>query len=115
MTTSPMLVVSNTSPILNLAIVGQLALLRDQFGEIRVPVAVYEELIVDEDLPGCRAVREALDAGWIRVMEVEDQALARVLQRELDRGEAEAIALAVQVAADCILLESKTVAAWRSL
>jgi predicted nucleic acid-binding protein len=32
-----MLVVSNTSPVLNLAIIGQLALLREQFGEIWIP------------------------------------------------------------------------------
>ncbi|MCR4408484.1 MAG: DUF3368 domain-containing protein [Anaerolineae bacterium] len=100
-------VVSNTSPVLNLAIIGQLSLLREQFGEIRIPTAVLRELRVEENLPGSRAVEEALEAGWLRVEEVRDQALFQVLQRDLDRGEAEAIALAVQVKAERVLLDER--------
>jgi hypothetical protein len=37
-------IVSNTSPILNLAIVDQLDLLRQQFGQIQIPPAVLDEL-----------------------------------------------------------------------
>jgi len=100
-------VVSNTSPLLNLAIIGRLSLLREQFGEIWIPAAVLEELRVEEDLPGSQSVREAMEAGWLRVEEVKDQALAQVLQRDLDRGEAEAIALAVQVEAEWTLLDER--------
>lgn len=100
-------VVSNTSPVLNLAIVGRLSLLREQFGEVWIPAAVLEELRVEEDLPGCRAVRGALEAGCLRVEEVKDQALAQVLQRDLDRGEAEAIALAVELKAERTLLDER--------
>lgn len=53
-------VVSNTSPIMNLAIIGELSLLRDQFGEVLIPGAVFEELRVEEDLPGSQNVRDAL-------------------------------------------------------
>ncbi|MCC5623659.1 hypothetical protein [Nostoc sp. CHAB 5715] len=45
-------VVSNPSPILNLAIVNQLILLHQQFGEILIPSAVLDELKVSEDRPG---------------------------------------------------------------
>ncbi len=100
-------VVSNTSPVLNLAIIGQLSLLREQFGEIWIPAAVLEELHVEEDLAGSQAVGEALEAGWLRVEEVKDQALVQVLQRDLDRGEAEAIALAMQVKAKQVLLDER--------
>lgn len=55
--------VSNTSPVLNLAIVGRLSLLRKQFREIMIPPAVLEELRVGEDLPGSQNVREAIDGG----------------------------------------------------
>jgi predicted nucleic acid-binding protein len=34
--------VSDTSPLLNLAIIGQLSLLHDQFGEIWIPAAVMD-------------------------------------------------------------------------
>ncbi len=100
-------VVSNTSPVLNLAIIGQLSLLREQFGEIWIPAAVQEELRVEEDLPGSQAVRQALQAGWLRVEKVKDQVLVQVLQRDLDRGEAEAIVLAVRVKARQVLLDER--------
>ena len=99
--------ISNTSPILNLAIVGQLSLLREQFGEVRIPTAVLGELRVEENLPGSRSVEEALEAGWLQVEEVQDQALSQVLQRDLDRGEAEAIVLALQVKAERVLLDER--------
>jgi len=99
--------VSNTSPILNLAIVGRLSLLRQQFGEIRIPPAVLEELRVGEDLPGSQSVREAIEKGWLWVEEVKDRTFVQVLQRDLDKGEAEAIALALQVKAEWTLLDER--------
>lgn len=40
--------VSDTSPILGLAIIGHLNLLQEQFGEIYIPQAVLAELKVNE-------------------------------------------------------------------
>lgn len=100
-------VVSNTSPVLNLAIIGRLALLPEQFGEVWVPPAVLEEMRMKEELPGSSTVREAREAGWLRVKEVKDQPLVQVLRHDLDQGEAEAIALALQVKADWILLDQR--------
>ena len=99
--------VSDTSPVLNLAIINRLDLLREQFGEIWLPPTVIEELRLEEELPGSRAVRGAREAGWLRVGEVKDQPLLQVLQRDLDRGEAEAIALALQMKAEWILLDER--------
>jgi predicted nucleic acid-binding protein len=92
---------------LNLAIIGQLALLREQFGEIWIPPAVLEELRPEEDLPGSSEVREAREAGWLQVKEVKDQPLVQVLRRDLDQGEAETIALALQVEAEWTLLDER--------
>jgi len=100
-------VVSNTSPLLNLAIVGRFSLLRDQFGEIWIPPGVFEELRVKEDLPGTQSMREAIKTGWLRVEKVREIPVMQVLQRHLDKGEAEAIALALQVKADWILLDER--------
>ena len=102
-----MLVISNTSPILNLAIIGRLDLLRRQFGEILIPQAVFEELRTDENLPGSQSMREAVRKGWIRVQTVIGQPLVQVLRRELDKGEAEAIALASELQAERILLDER--------
>jgi len=54
-------VVSNTSPLLNLAIVDHLSLMYEQFGEILIPQAVFEELQVEEGLPGSQTIREAIN------------------------------------------------------
>ena len=90
-----MLVVSNTSPILNLAIIDRLSLIREQFTTVIIPKGVLEELRVGENLPGSKKILEALDAKWLQVEEVQDSAMLRILKRELDSGEAEAITLAL--------------------
>lgn len=100
-------VVSNTSPILNLAIVGQLNLLHHQFGEILIPSAVLHELKIGEQRPGSQAMSEAISAGWIQVREMSDQPLTQLLKQTLDKGEAEAIALAIELKADWILLDER--------
>ena len=100
-----MLVVSNTSPILNLAMIGYLDLLRQQFGDVIIPPAVFSELRPGEDLPGSLAIRQAIDSGWLRMMPVEKSSLYQSVSREIDHGEAEAIA--VQLHADLILLDER--------
>jgi len=100
-------VVSNTSPILNLAIVDKLFLLRKQFGEILIPAGVFEELRMNEDLPGSCIIREAFMSKWIKVHKVNNFPLIHILRRELDKGESEAIALALEIQAERILLDER--------
>ena len=99
-----MLVVSDTSPVLNRAIIGHLHLLRQQFGKVWVPQAVIDELRIKQDLPGSAAVREAWQAGWLGSERVRDRVRVAILQRDLDPGESEASALALQKRADWLLL-----------
>lgn len=99
--------VGNTSAVMNLAIIGHLALLREQFGEVLVPRAVVEELRLDEDLPGNAEIRNAIRDGWLQPRDTQQQALVTSLRRDLDRGEAEAIALAADVNADWVLLDER--------
>ena len=40
-------VVSNASPLIHLAKIGQLNLLHDFFGDIAIPRAVYQECIIE--------------------------------------------------------------------
>ena len=42
-----LVVVSNSSPIMNLAIIGQLHLIQELFGEIIIPKEVWAELIIE--------------------------------------------------------------------
>ena len=72
-----------------------------------VPQAVKAELRVEENLPGCSEIRAAFNEGWIVIRDVIDKEKVKILGRELDRGEAEAIALALQEKADVILLDER--------
>ena len=63
-----MRVVSNTSPLSNLAIIGQLGLVREQLGNLLIPPAVHAELLRNPHPKACSALQGALQEGWIRVM-----------------------------------------------
>ncbi|PSB28727.1 DUF3368 domain-containing protein [Stenomitos frigidus] len=100
-----MIVVSDTSPISNLAAIGQLILLQQLYGEVIIPTAVYQELLNSgsED-PAVLAV-QTLD--WIQVRSVTNAGLLQPLQASLDAGEAEAIALALELNANRLLMDER--------
>lgn len=100
-------VISNTSPLLNLAIIDHLFLLPQQFGQIYIPPAVFTELKINQDLPGSRALEAAINQGWLISQAVENTLLVNLLRRDLHQGESEAIALAVERSANKILLDEK--------
>lgn len=98
-------IVSNTSPILNLSIIGNLDLLHKQFGNVSIPPAVLDELKIDSKLPGVDQIQKALDQGWLEVVEFKNGDVSQILARELDQGEAEAIALALDTDSPIILMD----------
>ncbi|MDV2997468.1 MAG: hypothetical protein N4J56_007173 [Chroococcidiopsis sp. SAG 2025] len=75
-----------------------------QFEMVQIPPAVLSELKVQEDRPGSKEIQAALKAGWIQVQAVNSLSSRKLLQQTLDRGEAEAIALAMELQADWTLL-----------
>ena len=102
-----MLVASNTSPISNLAIIGRLSLLQLQFQEVRIPVAVRAELDQLSHADALKSVQQAFSEGWITTRAVQGTKVAQLLQATLDPGEAEAIALALELSADLVLLDER--------
>jgi predicted nucleic acid-binding protein len=92
---------------MNLAAVGMLDLLRQQFGEVIVPTAVIAELKLDTDYPGTGEIRSAMMSGWLHQINLENDRVAMALKRELDDGEAEAIALALQMQIESILMDER--------
>ena len=99
--------VRNTSPLLNLAIIGRLEQVRSQFGRVSVPPAVVEEFHLGENRPGSAPLRRAVEEEWIVTEVPSDDALIRTLRQDLDEGESEAIALAVEQKADRVLLDER--------
>jgi len=99
------IVVSNTSPLSNLVAIGELDLLCMLYDRVYVPQAVLNELAAGVRVRPEHAQVER--AQWIVPMAVRDDALVRVLRVELHPGEAEAIALALELGADLVLLDEK--------
>lgn len=98
-----MTVVSNTSPIINLASIGKLELLKQLYGKITIPSAVFKE-ITDYQQPGSTEVK---NYDWIIKQDIKNTPLAVALQNNLDKGESEAITLAVDLNADLLLIDEK--------
>ena len=100
-----MIIVSNTSPITNLAAVHQLNLLQQLYGKIIIPEAVNLELTgVVPPVPGTVEVQTF---EWIETRRVANRNLVTQLQQELDDGEAEAIALAIELNANRLLIDER--------
>ncbi|HLH61566.1 MAG TPA: DUF3368 domain-containing protein [Ktedonobacteraceae bacterium] len=100
-----MIIVSNTSPIINLAAVGQLQLLQSLYETIIIPHAVYYEIAVRGY--GQAGATEIQTYHWFERHQVQDVALVKRLMQQLDAGEAEAIALAIEKRADLLLLDEQ--------
>ncbi|OGQ23118.1 MAG: hypothetical protein A2138_04095 [Deltaproteobacteria bacterium RBG_16_71_12] len=92
-------VVSDATPLIALSSVGQLQLLEKLFGRVLVPLAVWQEVVL-EGGPGAPGAREVAQASWLE--RTQAPALEPSLAK-LGRGEAEAIALA-RTLPDALLL-----------
>jgi len=101
-----MIVVSNTTPLIGLAVIGRFDLLHRIFGRIHIPEAVYAEAVIAGREEG-GAKREVSSAEWIEVVTVKDRLAVEVLLDELDLGEAETIVLARELHADWVLMDEK--------
>ncbi len=99
--------VSDTSPISNLAWIGHLNILRDQFREVWIPKAVESELQSIPEPAVRLEVDAALRTGWLRVRGASDAGLVSLLNADLHPGEAEAIALAVEMKPDRLLTDER--------
>ena len=95
-----MIVVSNTTPIISLASVKRIEILKHLFGEIFVPQAVYEEIKAKEGYG-----YKDIDLDFIQVKKVKGELYKDLLLNQLDLGEAETILLAKELNADHVIID----------
>lgn len=100
-----MIVVSNTSPLSNLATIGRLELLKQLYGKVLIPSAVYREILDSGETDPATLAIQTLD--WIECQSITNQSLLQKLQINLDPGEAEAITLAVELKADRLIIDER--------
>ena len=100
-----MIVVADASPLIALARVGRLELLREMFGSLLLPEAVWREVVAAGlDRPG---VSELGQATWVERRVVVDIGLVSLLRQNLGAGESEAIVLAREVDATLVLIDER--------
>ncbi len=97
-------VIADSTCLIGLSKIGRLDILRHLFGHIIVPSAVYHEVVIRGT--GRTGAKEVENALWIETREVKNKLAVNTLKLlMLGAGEAEAIALAVEDAADFIVLD----------
>ena len=89
----PRIVVTNTTPIIALSLIDKLDLLGHLYGSILVPPAVSQEIKTGGHTA---SISTLVDASYLKITKLSDPQSADLLS-DLDRGEAEAIALSLEM------------------
>jgi uncharacterized protein len=100
-------IVADTGPLIALALVDLLPVLRELFDEVYVPEAVLQEATADMSRPGAAVIDGAFKSGLITSRAVCINSPYQELIELLDQGEAEALALADELNAIALVDERK--------
>ena len=101
------IVVSNSSPLIYLAKLNRLSLLRSLFGEVSIPSEVYSEVVRKGKQHGfleVKCVERAIEEGWLKVREAKRERKLLMFD-ELDLGEVEVLSMAIQLKASLVLID----------
>ena len=96
-------VVVNTTPLIALSHVGLLSILKELYGEIIIPDAVYRELSVKAESVCKKTVDRSLD--WIRVENIQNEMAKAMYKTQLHEGEVEVMILSKEIAADVVIID----------
>ncbi len=100
-----MIIVSDTSPVSNLILIQRLNILQKLFAEIIIPTAVDAEIRALKQFG--KDLSEYETAKWIKVTAPTNLQKVQTLQINLDEGEAQAIALALEINCDLLLMDER--------
>jgi predicted nucleic acid-binding protein len=100
-----MIVVADTAPINYLIQIGQVNLLAELYGQVALPIAVQRELLANRSPDPVRSW-STNPPRWVHLETVGPDALTAVAAI-LDPGEREAIALAIRLRADLLLIDDR--------
>jgi uncharacterized protein len=96
-------IVSNTTPLISLLKLSRLDVLRELYGNIFIPAAVYQEIEAGKHKS---YYQDLVKLGWIKITPVKDKQAVKYFL-DLDAGEAETIVLATELHADLVILDEK--------
>lgn len=98
-----MIAVSDSTPLINLAKIKKIELLKVLFNKVYISPAVYKEVVINGK--GRYGSQEVSSAKWISVEKVKDIFAVNLLLNTIDEGEAETIVLAKELRANYLLLD----------
>ncbi len=100
------MVVVDSSTLIHLSAIGRLPLLKELYGKLTVPPGVWREVVEQgRDRSGAAELEAARREEWLEVRAPGNEPLLRSLRHELDEGEAEVLALAIEHEASLVLLD----------
>jgi len=88
------LIVADAGPLIGLARIDRLSILKDLYHEVLIPAKVAGELGLTQGRPGSRLLSTALAEGWLCIHPPRERDELKGLELLLDPGEAEAILMA---------------------
>jgi len=94
------IVVSNTTPIITLASIGKIEILKYFFDKVYIPQAVYNEIKAKKSYG-----YKEIDDDFFEVKQIQDKFSQNILLNDLDLGEAQTIVLAKEIKADVVIID----------
>lgn len=99
-------VIVNSTPLIILCNIGKLEILKELYGEIMIPQAVYAEVTAKKD----SACQQIVSADWIHVEQIQDQSDKMMYKSRLHEGEVEVMILAQESKkADLVVIDDNAV------
>src|SRR3989344_7561623 len=100
--------ICNASPLIFLAKINQLFLLKKLFGRIYIPLSVKEEILI-KDKPGFIAIERAIEECWIEIKGQKNK-----IELGLGKGEQDAINMAIEMKKQLIIDDAMGIKVARS-
>ena len=100
------IVIFNSSPLINLAKIDKLSLIEKLYGKIIIPEAVYNEVfIAGKNKNNTIKIFNLVENNLVEIIKIKNKELVKSFSRELDYGESEVIALAIDLNADLVVID----------
>lgn len=93
-------VIVNSTPVITLCNIGEINILRELYGTVTVPSAVYREVTAKSD----SACQQISSLSWIHVEEVKDVSQKVMYAAKLHDGEVEVMVLAQESPEDTVVI-----------
>lgn len=102
-------IITNSTPIISLSIIGKFSLLHELFEEVYVPEAVYQEIVHGDSKEeyGRVELKKSVKEGEIQLLQIKNKQLVNTLYGKLHEGELEVIVGAKELGLKNVLLDER--------